>query len=441
MKTLGRLGICLVSLLAVGLARRVEKGKFSEGVQQSVPTRALEPQIVDAADVGAQSLVEVSLSQSSARSSGVFSPTQAFGRVPAPQRPTSRHVRQAPLAFGADLLPRRGKRLESKHVEEPGDPDLERGPGPSMMNLSEDTEKKRSWLRIPWTKRKEDRVEDRSIMKLSDDSEKKSFWSRLPWLNREGKQEKEENEDGEEALMEKVKKYGIAGVISYVFWDGGFWTVGGLGGYLSYFLTTGQWPDISVAQQASAVGAVSFAIVNLGLPLRVALAVSSAPWIDENIVQRFGLSKSQIDWDNFAEDFMVCNGEECDITDGSLKVQEQMMQLVSMVPLRDDLVMQITKESSEGPDGEQILTMRWKFDIQAADLTQNALLEELEKSFHFPLEVSGSSIFTRNTEGKVASMRLGAWTINGEELPLPKFDELTQADQGALQKWAKSMAA
>lgn len=95
--------------------------------------------------------------------------------------------------------------------------------------------------------------------------------------------------DGEETEnpIEQIKALGIAGAISYALWEGAFWTVGGAGAIVAYFFAFGHWPDFNDSEDMQKLGAEAFAFVNLArfiVPLRIGLAVGTAPWVDENIV-------------------------------------------------------------------------------------------------------------------------------------------------------------
>ncbi|KAL3759924.1 hypothetical protein ACHAWU_007668 [Discostella pseudostelligera] len=104
-----------------------------------------------------------------------------------------------------------------------------------------------------------------------------------------------EKSDGEElsetqTLLQKVKQAGTAGAISYALWELGFWGVSIPICVVGYYKLTGHWPDISNKEDMEKVGAEAFAFVNfarLAVPLRIGLALSTTPWIDENIVQKF----------------------------------------------------------------------------------------------------------------------------------------------------------
>ena len=53
---------------------------------------------------------------------------------------------------------------------------------------------------------------------------------------------------------------------------------------------TGHWPDFSNSDDLKALGAEAFAFVNfarLAVPLRIGLALSTTPWVEENIVKKF----------------------------------------------------------------------------------------------------------------------------------------------------------
>lgn len=56
---------------------------------------------------------------------------------------------------------------------------------------------------------------------------------------------------------------------------------------LSFFR---HWPDLSNSDDLEKLGAEAFAFVNFArfaVPLRIGLALSTTPWIQENIIDRF----------------------------------------------------------------------------------------------------------------------------------------------------------
>ena len=59
---------------------------------------------------------------------------------------------------------------------------------------------------------------------------------------------------------------------------------------MGYYQVTGHWPDLGDPDDQKKLGAEAFAFVNFArfaVPLRIGLALSTTPWIDENIVKRF----------------------------------------------------------------------------------------------------------------------------------------------------------
>lgn len=102
------------------------------------------------------------------------------------------------------------------------------------------------------------------------------------------KSEVEENEG--KALMQKVKDAGIAGIISYVFWEWAFWGVSVPVALFGFREVAGYWPDFSNQDDLAKLGAEAFAFVNVArfaVPLRIGLALGTTPWVQANIVDRF----------------------------------------------------------------------------------------------------------------------------------------------------------
>ncbi len=101
-------------------------------------------------------------------------------------------------------------------------------------------------------------------------------------------------EEGEN-MMEQIKCAGRAGIISYIFWEWAFWGVSIPVAIYGFYVATGHWPDFKDQDDLGKLGAEAFAFVNVArfaVPLRVGLALSTTPWVDENVVQRF-LSKDE----------------------------------------------------------------------------------------------------------------------------------------------------
>ena len=58
-----------------------------------------------------------------------------------------------------------------------------------------------------------------------------------------------------------------------------------------FYQLTGHMPDFSNAEDKAKLGAEAFAFVNVArfaVPLRIGLALGTTPWVQENIVDRFG---------------------------------------------------------------------------------------------------------------------------------------------------------
>jgi len=103
-------------------------------------------------------------------------------------------------------------------------------------------------------------------------------------------EEPEEEQDKTKSLLAKVKQAGTAGAISYALWELGFWGISIPVCVVGYKELTGHWPDLTNQEDLQKVGAEAFAFVNfarLAVPLRIGLALSTTPWIDENVVQKF----------------------------------------------------------------------------------------------------------------------------------------------------------
>mmetsp|Transcript_19929 Transcript_19929/g.29506 ORF Transcript_19929/g.29506 Transcript_19929/m.29506 type:complete len:220 (-) Transcript_19929:285-944(-) len=102
--------------------------------------------------------------------------------------------------------------------------------------------------------------------------------------------EEEEELSETQKLMQQVKDAGVAGVISYALWELGFWAVSVPVCIFGYYEVTGHLPDFSNSEDMQKLGAEAFAFVNFArfaVPLRIGLALSTTPWIQENIVDRF----------------------------------------------------------------------------------------------------------------------------------------------------------
>ena len=113
-------------------------------------------------------------------------------------------------------------------------------------------------------------------------------------------------------LMQQVKDAGTAGVISYAFWELAFWAVSVPVCIVGYQQLTGHWPDLTNADDQAKLGAEAFAFVNFArfaVPLRIGLALSTTPWIQENIVDRFFVKKPNDDDNDSSSKDMTNSGD------------------------------------------------------------------------------------------------------------------------------------
>ena len=108
--------------------------------------------------------------------------------------------------------------------------------------------------------------------------------------------EKEEEMSETQKLMKQVKESGTAGIVSYALWELGFWFFSVPVCIFGYREVTGHWPDLSNKEDLEKLGAEAFAFVNFArfaVPLRIGLALSTTPWIQKNIIDRFQKDKEE----------------------------------------------------------------------------------------------------------------------------------------------------
>jgi hypothetical protein len=108
--------------------------------------------------------------------------------------------------------------------------------------------------------------------------------------------EKEEELSETQKLMKQVKEAGTAGILSYALWELGFWAFSVPVCVFGYREVTGHWPDLSNKEDLEKLGAEAFAFVNFArfaVPLRIGLALSTTPWIQKNIIDRFQKNKEE----------------------------------------------------------------------------------------------------------------------------------------------------
>ena len=89
-----------------------------------------------------------------------------------------------------------------------------------------------------------------------------------------------------------MKKFGVSGTIAYVLTELAFWAVAFPVAAALFTQANGHAPDLfNSGEDRAAVIASIFVganVARLAVPLRFGVALAAAPWVDENIVQRFG---------------------------------------------------------------------------------------------------------------------------------------------------------
>lgn len=129
-------------------------------------------------------------------------------------------------------------------------------------------------------------------------------------------------------LLQRIKDAGVAGAVSYAGWELAFWAASVPVCLVTYYQLSGHWPDFSdqvplpshssshsrshshnhshhhtlslslalslalalTQDDVTRLGAEAFAFVNVArfaVPLRIGLALSTVPWVQANIVDRF----------------------------------------------------------------------------------------------------------------------------------------------------------
>mmetsp|Transcript_15226 Transcript_15226/g.27643 ORF Transcript_15226/g.27643 Transcript_15226/m.27643 type:complete len:187 (+) Transcript_15226:160-720(+) len=106
-------------------------------------------------------------------------------------------------------------------------------------------------------------------------------------LKKSGSDEEKEPEENEN-MMTKIKSAGAAGAISLFLWELTFWAISIPVAIFGFVSVAGSWPDLSDKDDLAKVGAEAFAFANIArfaLPVRIGLAVSTTPWVKDNIVE------------------------------------------------------------------------------------------------------------------------------------------------------------
>ncbi|KAL3779761.1 hypothetical protein ACHAWO_003471 [Cyclotella atomus] len=109
-------------------------------------------------------------------------------------------------------------------------------------------------------------------------------------LQMAGDKEVEEKQDETKKGFEAIKSAGRAGAISLFLWEAAFWIIAVPIVSIGYKQTTGHFPDFTDKSDLAILGAevVAFAnVARFALPLRIGLAITTIPWVQENVVDRF----------------------------------------------------------------------------------------------------------------------------------------------------------
>mmetsp|Transcript_15723 Transcript_15723/g.33248 ORF Transcript_15723/g.33248 Transcript_15723/m.33248 type:complete len:204 (-) Transcript_15723:1865-2476(-) len=132
---------------------------------------------------------------------------------------------------------------------------------------------------------KRDKISDKTTELWGVDNSKSDAGGSVP-----AEAERGEEPSETKTLLEQVKQAGTAGAVSYALWELGFWGISIPVCVFGYRELTGHWPDFSNTEDIEKLSAEAFAFVNFArfaVPLRITLALSTTPWIDENVVQKF----------------------------------------------------------------------------------------------------------------------------------------------------------
>lgn len=98
------------------------------------------------------------------------------------------------------------------------------------------------------------------------------------------------------SMLQKVKDAGVAGAISYAAWELAFWGISVPVAAFGFYEVAGHWPDLSSSDDLTKLGTEAFAFVNVArfaVPLRIGLALSTTPWVQTNVVDKFINKKSE----------------------------------------------------------------------------------------------------------------------------------------------------
>ena len=120
--------------------------------------------------------------------------------------------------------------------------------------------------------------ERKSFLRQSIDNVKSMFSKK----DKDGKDKK--------GFMQQIKEMGPAGLISFTLWGGSIRNIYLVVSVLLFQQATGAWPNFRSAADWAKITAEWWVIINIMRPfepVRFALAMSTAPWVDKHIVKRF----------------------------------------------------------------------------------------------------------------------------------------------------------
>ena len=128
----------------------------------------------------------------------------------------------------------------------------------------------------------------------------------MPSIDDQSEREKDDDDTDDQEnfskakeLMKQTKEAGTAGIISFAMVQLGFWSLSLVVALAMYVRINGHPPDLTNSEELAQVAAEALAYVNiarLAAPLRIALALSSTPWIQKHLLDRFrGARKEESD--------------------------------------------------------------------------------------------------------------------------------------------------
>ena len=98
----------------------------------------------------------------------------------------------------------------------------------------------------------------------------------------------EHSEEKKEKPFQKIKKYGLPGLISWIVWKMIFSLISVVGAPVAFYYATGRLPDLFVQAdllQLSASAAAFVGVTSFLAPIRIALTIATTVWADKNIAK------------------------------------------------------------------------------------------------------------------------------------------------------------